>query len=433
MKLFSKALVSFCYHKARVYSHQEVVEMYRGPKYRIYQKAFETFLNEGCRDVHSLLNTFIKFEKTNLDKAPRIINPRHPVYNLCVARYLKKLEKIAYKAINRVFGERTSHTVIKGLNIVDSANVIKSKWDLFTEPVGIGGDITKLDMHIDVPHLEYEHSIYNRIFRSRSLKQKLKKQLRNRGTAYFADGKVKFEMKGKRSSGDINTSLGNVIIVCSVLYDFKQSYGLNMELINNGDDFVIICERSDLSVVVDNLPSHFKMFGFRLTTEKPVFELDELEFCQTKPVFDGKFWRMCRIPQTLFQKDTICTVPIQNSKVLRKWYNAVGKCGLALTRGLPVLQSFYKAYLRSGLESSDKFVHHIYKNTGMSERLSDLNTFSDDITEEARVSFATAFKILPDMQRDLERYFDSLVLSDEITTITGNIRDSNLIHNEIQL
>ena len=175
------------------------------------------------------------------------------------------------------------------------------------------------------------------------------------------------------------------------------------------------------------------MYGFRLTTEKPVFELDELEFCQTKPVFDGKFWRMCRIPQTLFQKDTICTVPIQNSKVLRKWYNAVGKCGLALTRGLPVLQSFYKAYLRSGLESSDKFVHHIYKNTGMSERLSDLNTFSDDITEEARVSFATAFKILPDMQRDLERYFDSLVLSDEITTITGNIRDSNLIHNEIQL
>lgn len=274
---FARKLARKC-SNAHVYSRREVVEMYTGQKKLLYANADNSLLHEPLTIRDSYLKTFIKFEKCNLMKAPRIINPRSTRYTLEVARYLKKLEKPVYRALNRMFGSHTPHTVIKGLNVVTAANIIRDKWDRFVDPVFVGGDITKLDMHIGVPALKFEHSVYNMVFKSRKLQKLLRWQLSNKGRAYFKDGCVSFKMNGTRSSGDINTSMGNVIIVCYVIYHAIVEMALDCELINNGDDFGLIFERRDLDRVVTYLPQCFRKHGFVLVMENPLMYLKESNF-----------------------------------------------------------------------------------------------------------------------------------------------------------
>lgn len=426
---FAVAVVRKC-SNAHVYSRQEVVDMYHGPKARIYAAAADSLATDALTVRDSYLKTFIKFEKTNLDKAPRIINPRSTRYTLEVARYLKRLEKPVYRSINRIMKSETSHTVIKGLNVVESARILREKWDRFVNPVFVGGDLTKLDMHVGVEALQYEHSIYNRVFSSRRLARLLKWQLRNKGRAYFKDGCVSFKMNGTRSSGDINTSMGNVIIVCAVLFVAISELHLECEVINNGDDFGLIFERRDLDRVVGALPGVFRKHGFILVMEQPVHVFEEVEFCQTKPVFDGELWRMCRLPHTVLRKDIICTLSIPSVAMWRKWLAAVGDCGLFLTRGLPVLPHFYNMMRRSGCEYSDKEFQRIFKNTSafQAQHLLGADIFHSEVTDDARLSFYRAFGILPDVQGDLERYFDSIMVSEDFEEFVGAIRDNNLVY-----
>ncbi len=413
---------------AHVYSRQEVVDMYTGQKRVLYAQAADSLLVDPLTKRDSYLKTFIKFEKCNLTKAPRIINPRSTRYTLELARYLKKLEKPVYRAIHKIFRSEATHTVIKGLNVVESASVVRAKWDRFLDPVFVGGDITKLDMHVGVDALRFEHMVYNLIFKSRRLRRLLEWQLFNRGRAYFKDGCVSFKMAGTRSSGDINTSMGNVLIVCYVIWGAVVELGLDCELINNGDDFGLIFERGDLQRVVDFLPRWFRNHGFVLVMEEPVDVFERIEFCQTKPVWDGQQWRMCRLPQTVFKKDTICTVDIPNAKMWKKWLAAVGDCGLSLTSGLPVLPHFYRMFRRAGIDYSDVEFQRFFKNTSAFQSLHNLTSFGDQVTEDSRLSFYFAFGILPDDQRDLEAYFDAVDIGADFETCLGAIRDNNLIY-----
>jgi len=412
---------------AHVYSRQEVVDMYTGQKKILYGLAAESLLHDPLTIKDSYLKTFIKFEKCNLSKAPRIINPRSTRYTLEAARYLKKLEKPIYRGINKLFRSHSKHTVIKGLNVVESANIIQEKWERFSDPVFVGGDLTKLDMHIGVEALEFEHSVYNLVFRSRKLRRLLNWQLRNKGRAYFKDGCVSFKMNGTRSSGDINTSMGNVLIVCYVIYNAMSTLGVKCELINNGDDFGLIFERHALDSVLESLPQCFRKHGFILVMESPVYEFEQIEFCQTKPVFDGRVWRMCRLPQTIFRKDTICTIDIPNPTMFKKWLAAVGDCGWFLTSGLPVLPSFYDMFRRSGVAYTEAELQRFFKNTSLFQSRYGLDKFENVVTNDARVSFYRAFGILPDDQLALEAYFASITIDACATDMLGAIRDNNLL------
>ncbi len=430
---FAKFIVRNCVPTAHVYSRQEVVEMYTGPKRLLYQKAADSLVHNPLEKRDSDLKTFVKFEKINILKAPRLINPRSTRYTLELARYLKKLEKPVYQAIHKYTRSCADYTIIKGLNVVESATQLRKKWDRFEDPVAIGGDITKLDMHISVPALEFEHSVYNRIFRSRKLKNLCRKQLFNTGRAYFKDGSVSFAMKGTRSSGDINTSVGNVIIVCAVIISWLEAVNIEYELADNGDDFVLLTERANERLICELLPKHFYHHGFIVEMEKPVYEFEKLEFCQTKPVFDGVEWRMCRLPRTVFSKDTICTIPINTKTIWRKWLRAVGDCGYHLTAGLPVLTSFYRMYQRAGVAYDAKFFQQVFKGTSAFQSLHELGKFNEKITPEARLSFSRAFKVLPDVQMELERYFDSVIITADFEMMCDAIRDNNLLFPSFQL
>lgn len=401
LKSFRK---SVCGHMPRLprLAPRDVVHMYTGRKRKVYEAAYESLGITPFQDKDALLTSFVKFEKQDTNKAPRIINPRSPRYNLELARYLKHAEKHYFKAINKTFGGRTPATVIKGFNADVSAAILYQKWRQFTDPVAIGLDAEKFDMHVSIPALLYEHSFYLWLYsRCPFLARLLKLQLRNSGTAWLRDGKVKFSINGTRSSGDINTSLGNCILMCALVYAYCGHMSIQVELANNGDDCVVFMERSDAAAFTAGLPQWFAIRGFKLTVEPVVDVFEQVEFCQTRPVLVNGKWRMVRNLRTALIKDAMCLTSVPNPNTYAKWLYAVGECGATLCSGVPVLSEYYAALMRHGKPCTEGFKNEVFKNRSQLQLSKGVRT--EPLVDSARVSFYYAFGLLPDMQIELEK------------------------------
>jgi len=411
MQSFAHIVIRFV-GPCRRRSFGAVVAMYSGAKQRAYQRAREELESTGFVAEHALLRAFTKFEKQDITKAPRIINPRSVPYNLMLATFLKRAEKLIYKAINEAYGAHTGATVIKGLDARASARVLLSKWQRFKHPVGVGLDAKKFDLHVSVQALRYEHSVYLGLFPGQSdnsiLRMLLLLQLRNQGVAYTPDGRVKFAMDGTRCSGDINTSCGNCILMCSLVHALSVALNITVELANNGDDCMVFMEEADEPKFVAAASAFFRQGGFVLTVEPTVRIFERVEFCQTHPVCTAKGWIMVRNHDAVLKKDAMCLLPVTNQKALRKWMGAVGECGLSLTQGVPVQEHMYRAFIRCGLKPSAALVERLNANTSYNER----KFVSKDvpITAGARCSYEQAFGISPNWQVIIENFFDTMTL-----------------------
>lgn len=400
--------------KLPVLDRQSCVDLFPASKRKVYQEAFDSFSSQGpltAKDAR--LKSFVKFEKQDVVKAPRVINPRSPRFNLEVARYLKHLEHHLYRSIHKTFRflRRGNHrgggvTVFKGLDADASARALRSKWSSFKRPVAVGLDARKFDMHVSKDALKYEHSFYNEYWRNPYLRWILRMQLRNKGVARCDDGTVRFEMEGTRTSGDINTSLGNCLLMCAMVWAFCDEHDFEVELANNGDDCVIIMEMEDYERFMQTVQGWFTACGFDMVIEAPVTIFEEIEFCQTHPVELSSGWRMVRNPFTCFRKDTMCLRPIANDKVYRKWLYAVGDAGSSLCSGVPVLSSFYRMMTVRGLPSTK------FKDLVSPYRFARASNLRAVITPEARASFFFAFGIDPDAQVEMEKLFGEIEIEE---------------------
>jgi hypothetical protein len=389
--------------------------MYQGRKRTIYENALPEFYHSGVQKKHAVSKPFVKCEKVKPTGAPRCIQPRSPVYNIGVGCYLKHNEHNLYRAITRVFEDDTP-VVMKGLNVQQIAGHLRTKWDSFGEPVCVGLDATKFDMHVSKPMLEWEHSIYSILSgRDKELSRLLKMQLNNFGVGYCEDGKVRYKVSGRRFSGDMNTALGNCIIMCALVYCYAKSRFVNIKLGNNGDDCVVFMERRDLWRFSSGLDYWFNDMGFRMTVEKPVYIFSQVEFCQMKPILTLSGWRMVRNFDVAREKDSLSIIPLQADSTFRKWIYAVGEGGLALTSGVPVFQAMYLMYMRNGAPSN---IHlHPGMQSGARIMSVGMQKKSSHVSALARATFFEAWGYTPDEQIALEEYYDSLVLGSAPRTI----------------
>lgn len=398
-------LVSGKMPRLPIMSCQQVVDTYVGYKKRIYAQAMCSLDVEPLTVKDSHLRAFVKFEKQDVGKAPRVINPRSARYNLRLGKYLKHAEHKFYSSINKAFGARTPATVIKGFNADRSADILFAKWNVFAEPVAVGLDASKFDMHVGKHALQYEHSFYKALFpESGELRQLLQWQLVNRGVAVALDGTVKFELHGTRCSGDLNTSLGNCILMCAMIWSWARERGVDIELANNGDDCVAIMEKAQLQAFTQGLSTWFRSRGFAMVVEPPVDEFEQIEFCQTRPVQLQSGWRMVRKLEACLLKDPMCLLVVPNDKVYRKWLGAIGTCGEALASGVPVLSRFYDIFKREGVECGEAMLREVYRNRSQLQLARGVDRC--EVDARARVSFYYAFGLLPDEQLALEQYFD---------------------------
>lgn len=384
-------------------THEAVVEQYAGRKKAVYQRALESLSREPVNSRDAILCAFVKAEKVPPNKAPRCIQPRTPRHCLEVGRYIKHIEHRIYEEIAELFGD--GPTVMKGFNVQQVGRICAGKWHSFKDPVAVGLDATKFDMHVSLPVLQWEHAIYNKIFGSRALRALLKRQEENIGRGYCADGRVKYHFLGKRCSGDMNTALGNCIIMCGMVWAYAQARGVSVKLMNNGDDCVVFMEREDLQRFLLNLEEWFLELGFRMVAEEPVDSIEEIEFCQMHPILTANGWTMVRNIPVVLHKDLLCLIPLRNEKELREWAGAIGACGEALSHGVPVVSSFYRMLARQGTLRT-KFGDMLMMHSGAKRLGAGVKGVEDTITASARYGVWKAWGILPDLQVALEEKYN---------------------------
>ncbi len=391
-------------------SRRQVVDRFSGPKRKRYEAAFQSLLIDPICAEDARIQLFCKFAKVEVGEAARIISPRSARFNLEFARYIKHLEKRIYKGINRALCSETKTSVAKGLTVDDRAQALVEKWSVFDDPVAVVVDVSKLDACTRKCHLKYCHSYYTSVYPSaRGLRKLLRWSLLHECVAYCPDGYVAFKSEPKKASGDVDTSLGNVIVVTSILNFVRELYQIKIEVLNDGDDNVVIMERADVDQFLQGVVLVFREAGFFLKIEQVTDVFEEIIFCQHVPCQVHGQWRMIREVRKVFRKDSMCLVGCPNADAFRRWLGAVGDAGLHLNDGVPVLQSFYRMYKRNGSAYSDRYLEHIMAHTHYLRRDAKIDSMIDDT---ARVSFYLSSGILPDAQVMLEAYLDSLNFGD---------------------
>jgi hypothetical protein len=251
--------------------------------------------------------------------------------------------------------------------------------------------------------------LYKIIFGPDSTLQKLLNwQLKSKGFMRMDDGTIlMYKTDGGRCSGDMNTAMGNIEIMCGAVYAFLRAYGMlkRVRVLDAGDDCVLIGEASDMQFLETQLGPWFLQLGLIMKVEPLVYTLERVSFCQTQPVYDGLSWRMVRDPRVTLTKDV--TVLHQRQVTdLSNQLSAIGDCGLSLTAGLPVLQEFYVA-LGAG-KGRHGPIDPTLVESGFFQLARGMHGRYRLVTDAARVSFCRAFGIVPDLQLALEEHYRSL-------------------------
>jgi hypothetical protein len=202
----------------------------------------------------------------------------------------------------------------------------------------------------------------------------------------------------------MNTGVGNCLLVCSLLYDYFAPLPIEYEIVNNGDDFGIIMERASLPRLA-GLVQWFLQHGMILELEDPVYIFEQIEFCQTHPVWDGCAYRMCRDPRMVLSKDMATLKYFRDTKGWDRYRGAVADCGKALATGIPVLQAFYDR-LGRGCRVSPANDPDLLES-GFAVLSRGLARVVRPVSEESRLSFYLAFGYSPDEQRELEVLYES--------------------------
>lgn len=391
---------------------EKFLEHYKGAKRERYARAVRDNRRSGVPEWASHLSTFVKAEFLNLDKkpdpAPRVIQPRHPRYNAAVGVYIQPLEGRVYRAIAKLCG---GPTVMKGYNADQVGKIVASAWGEFLDPVAVSLDASRFDQHVSEAALRWEHLVYLDAYGECDAEQReelaklLEQQIHNTGYVHLPEADVKYKVRGNRMSGDMNTALGNCLLMSLMVRQFCKERSINFRLLDNGDDATVIMDKRDLSGFMADVRPWFLAMGFTMKVETPVYILEQIEFCQTHPVKVGGHYRMVRDPRVALSKDTTWKAPaLQNGKPSARagdaWLRAVGECGLALCGGIPIMQEFY-TYL--AIHPKSRSVQGFGTGESGFERMArGMCRNPSAVSDATRYSFWLAFGVVPDSQVALE-------------------------------
>lgn len=388
---------------------EEFPALYRGRKRQVMAQACASLNLEPLTIRDAKNSIFVKYEKLDAtvkgDPAPRIISPPNARFNASVGMLLKPNEKLLFKGIARVWG---STTVAKGLNASSTAQLIVEKWAKYASPVAVGLDAKRFDQHVSYEMLRYfEHLVYRDWFRNTEFNEWISWQLENRLVGYTPDGWVKASVRGCRMSGHMNTSSGNCLIMCGMVWAYARHVGVRCDLVNNGDDCVVILDKRDLDAFIEPLDAWFMRLGFEMVVERPVYEIEHIEFCQAHPVqaSPGE-WVMVRNVIAALAKDSMALITANHRDMVGAWASVVGAGGSACYGGIPVFDALYRWYMRQG-EPNPRWAQ-AYQSRGFDYLAADMNRRGMPIESIGRFSFHIAFGLLPAEQIALESYFNEL-------------------------
>jgi len=386
---------------------------YTGSKRKRYLEALDRLEMSGLTVRDAYCNAFVKAERFNghekEDPDPRMIQFRGAKYCVELASYLQPGEHQLYRSSFASRGVVRSRNIAKGLNQRQRAALLLEKLSRFDSPVVVSLDASRFDKHVDIELLRIEHSLYACFNNSPRFAWLLSLQLVNK---VFTKLGMKYVAKGRRMSGDMNTALGNCVLMLLMVVAFCQQLSLERyDALDDGDDCLLIVEEADLHKVLDRVTDEFLEFGMEMKVECVARIPEEVVFCRSRPVNLGSSWVFVRDYRDIISKALSGIRHWQDAKYRARVIKAVGMCELSLNSGVPVLQEFSLALLRN---TRDVEFDVKYLSDGLRARwCKEKHRRETPITEEARDSFCLAFGVDHARQLELERYFSQWVFNND--------------------
>jgi len=377
---------------------------YSGQKQVRYLKATESLNRTGILRKHGDLKFFMKFEAYNLtaksNPSPRGINPPSDEYLVELGRYIKPIEKRIYKALRDLFGFTV---VLKGYNNQTRGKIISEYWREFDNPAGLAADASKFEQSVSAECIEVEKLVYSQYYSDGVVEKLMGWQKQYKGKGSTTDGYLSFKIGGVRASGMPNTALGNCLLSCLMAHRLFQILAISKyRFVCDGDDVHFIMEQRDVDRFRDYAKSYYHDLGFRMKMEKTVNVLEHIDFCQSRPVKVNGTYMMVRNVINALSKDSLSKKPLDNRKIFERWVSAVGQGGLSMTGGIPIMQEFYMAYIRSSNGAAPLVGDPVQADYDRGPKM--FRTY-EPVAEETRYSFWLAFGIFPDHQRAIESYY----------------------------
>jgi len=448
------------------WARRRVVKGYGGALRRRYEKAMESLNVDGGVDRRDKsISAFLKAEKFNplaKPSKPRMIMARTPRFNLELSSYLKPLEHFLWDVIGtrreealsgrKSCSDNPTRQVGKGLNAVSRARILEEKMENIPNCVVFEVDGKAFEAHVSQESLMREHAIYMAAYKGdRNLKRLLDTQLVLKGRT---DCGIKFRRDGARASGDFNTGMGNTLIMLAccraalrlAVDELKTEF--RYDILADGDNCLIFVENTSAEWLHENFARLAStVCEQELAVESPVRNLSEVVFGQSRPCLVGspdgitlpdsrvfckaprvwalgrwtwtarpdaetlmtkvyRHWRMVRDPlKTLSYSYSSYRHYNHYEKHGRKVLKAVSQCELALSRGVPVLQSYFAEALSRFEGDPDLKNPQIFLEGRLLEAAWALGgrVQTWEVTEDARRTFEEAWGISREEQIQIER------------------------------
>lgn len=403
-------------------SYGGFLDHYSGRRRARYEQAVTSLTYKPLDPIReSYISAFVKAEKfdpaakTNPD--PRMIQARNSRFNTEIGLFLKPIEHHLYRLKDATSG---LPLIGKGLNHQARGSVLAKKFRRFKKGVCFSIDASRFDQHVARQVLEVEHSVYLRSNNDSYFRTLLKQQLKNR---CFTRNGWGYSVDGGRMSGDMNTALGNcVLMVCMVRAAMKQLNVVNFDIFDDGDDCLVFCEEEDFEVCNNGMIPVFLEFGQELKIENVARSLEEVVWCQCRVVegLDGDM-QMCADWRKVLSQS--CAGVIHWDKDNRKdMAFSVGQCLLAVYPGMPIIHKYATRLCSTGgsLHKDIFNTDWLYKlaPTGLGSRLGTL--FADTPTQGTRSSFAAAYGIDEIEQLRIEEALDNWMPCVDLPVIAGH-------------
>lgn len=395
-------------------SYNQYLQHFTGRKRTRYQNALDS-LRHTPLDIgrESMIKAFVKAEKfdpgAKVNPPPRMIQARSARFNISIGRFLRPVEKYLYK-LKSPAGLRM---IGKGLNLRARAELLVTKMGRFKSPVVYSLDCRRWDQHVHIELLKMEAYIFLKAICDPEFRQLLQAQQKNK---CMTQNGIKYKTLGRRMSGDVQTALGNcLLMLLCVLAACKMIGLIDYELLDDGDDCLLILEQHN-EWRISKLQKWFLEFGHELKLENRSTTVSGVVWCQTKPVCVDGSWR--------FVADWRKTLSSATSGV-RYWHEpktrfdmafSVGQCLLALYNGVPILGKFASKLCSFGGKINDDVyqIDMFYKVRAEKLEIGKLTACQP--STETRLSFQEAYGLSALEQIAIEERLDTF-------SITSGIRD----------
>lgn len=390
--------------KLQPWKRWKVVRSYKGQWHAKYLHAHQERAETGLLHKHRIVKMFNKpdLEMGVPAKAPRAIQYRHPVFGLEQARYTKPMERWFYglrdKFGTKIVGKSDPFTI---------ASELRRKASHFSTPCYLLLDASKFDSCVDVKWLRATKEFYKTLFPRREwsrIEWLWTRTLLNVGRTQSG---IRYKTNGTRMSGDMDTGLGNSIIMYSLLTCFLESHGVfKHSIMVNGDDSVVVIERAQLAPLRDL--SLFEEYGFDMKFEV-AYEFEQVDFCQARPVETDYGWTMARRPDRIMGRTSWSTLNLSKSKA-RGFVRTLGMCERAASWGLPIASALATAMISSTVGATPRLL-----TPWLSEHYALMRKWwkrgEPTISLQTRLNFSEAWNISVEEQLAIEKSIRVRVLA----------------------